>query len=175
MPGPMKVFKKGEVIFTEGSKGNTFYFIEKGSVEASCIIAGKKTVVDHLSKGQIFGEYALLRGAKNTRSATIKVLEDTLLIEIDRAYLRKMLKDVPPYILASLKSLVTKLIKMEKAYFKLQKQYQDLHLSLLAEIIFKQEESFLRNFPRYLKKYPPKQRKEMLGYLESMVKACRKK
>ena len=92
MPGTLKVFKPGDVVFTEGSQGQTSYYIQKGAVEVSRIAGGKKTVIEKLSAGQSFGEYALLRENNSTRSATVTVLDDTVLVEISKSSLEEILQ-----------------------------------------------------------------------------------
>jgi cAMP-dependent protein kinase regulator len=61
----------GNILFKQGEVGNFFYIINKGSVEL--YIDDKP--IKHMSKGECFGDLALLHGA--VRSGTVKTLEDT--------------------------------------------------------------------------------------------------
>ena len=71
----VKSFKKGEIIFEEGSLGNDAYIIELGSVEVSKRLPGGKIqVITKLDKNDIFGEIALID--QRPRSATVKAIED---------------------------------------------------------------------------------------------------
>ena len=65
-----KKYSKGEVIFEEGSTGDSLYLISKGRVEVS--IGGKK--LRELESGNCFGEFALLNGEK--RTATVKACDE---------------------------------------------------------------------------------------------------
>jgi hypothetical protein len=68
-------FQPGDVIIREGEKGDIFYIIEDGMVDVNTAKDGK---VATLSKGQFFGEKALLsedlRKATCTASTTVKTL-----------------------------------------------------------------------------------------------------
>jgi len=59
-------FDAGQPIVTEGDSGELFYIIKEGVV--SCSQAGKE--VRRLSKGDFFGEQALLYGGKRTATVT---------------------------------------------------------------------------------------------------------
>jgi len=175
MPGIMKVFKKGDILFKEGSKGHTFYYIEQGKVEISHIAGGEKTVIDILSKGHSFGEFALLRGNNNIRSATATMLEDSVLVVIDEDSLKEILKDVPAFVLSSMKNVIRKLLKREEDFLKMKKQCQESHIRHIVQILEEKEETFSNKLPVYLKKYTPEQRKDILDYMENLVKICREK
>lgn len=83
LSGELRVrrFGKGERILQEGAEGNTFYVVASGEVS---VRAGKGLVeVARLRRGHYFGEMSLLTG--EPRSATILAMEDTVLLEADRA------------------------------------------------------------------------------------------
>ena len=58
----------GDVLFTEGDEGDRMYVILEGEV---LIIAGGQ-VVDELSKGDLFGEMALIVSSPRSATATAK-------------------------------------------------------------------------------------------------------
>lgn len=76
-----KQFRKGEVIFREGSDGRTMYEIKSGSVG---IYIGYGTAdekkLTELEAGRLFGEMAVIEAAP--RSATAVALEDSEATEI---------------------------------------------------------------------------------------------
>ncbi|MDN3505542.1 MAG: FAD-dependent oxidoreductase [Rhabdochlamydiaceae bacterium] len=76
-------FEKDEVIFHQGDVGDYLYIITEGSVEVlreqEC---GCKRVAT-LSKGEYFGEMALVH--QKTRSATIKCLESTNVLALKKS------------------------------------------------------------------------------------------
>ena len=68
----------GEVVFRQGDPGDLFYIVEDGRVEIS--IDGEK--VADAWPGETFGEIALLRDIP--RTATVKAVEETKLLALDR-------------------------------------------------------------------------------------------
>ena len=78
-------YEAGEVIFEEGSHGTAVYVLSSGKVEISKIVQGKKTVLEVLGPGDIFGEMSFIDPAP--RSATAIALEDTVLELVDKDFL----------------------------------------------------------------------------------------
>ena len=74
-----------EILFNQGDEGNKAYIIVSGrlSVEVD------KNEVGFMSDGEVFGELALLLNQK--RSATVKSVKPTELIEIDKEGLDSIL------------------------------------------------------------------------------------
>ncbi|HUU29999.1 MAG TPA: cyclic nucleotide-binding domain-containing protein [archaeon] len=174
MPAIKKRFKPGDVIFSEGSLGNTFYFIEQGKIEVSRTVAGKKEVLDELSAGATFGEYALLSKEKTRRSATVTVLENAELVIMDETTLENVLQNVPKSVIALIRNTVSKLLSLEDRYFKAESRCENLNLTYLTEILSEKRQSMLKNFPVYLKKYSLEERSEILDYMERIIAVCRK-
>jgi potassium-dependent mechanosensitive channel len=87
--GYRQLYPKGQVVCREGSPGESFYIILKGSVE----IFSKKVeqYIATLNEGEFFGEMSLLMGIP--RSATVRTLEDTLLFVVEKNDLQKLLND----------------------------------------------------------------------------------
>src|SRR3989337_3251492 len=65
---PPVSFQPGEVIFSEGDKGDKMYVIRSGEVEVER--SGK--IVETLSAGGIFGEMALIDGSPRAATARAK-------------------------------------------------------------------------------------------------------
>jgi CRP-like cAMP-binding protein len=65
----VKSFYKGQAIYKEGQKGTVAYMIQKGSVNIYRTVNGRKTVIDRLGKGEIFGEMGALSGRPRANSA----------------------------------------------------------------------------------------------------------
>lgn len=78
-------FDKGEVVFSEGQKGNTLYIIKSGRVEISLEQSGRKMVLGTLGAGSCFGEMAALTGER--RAATATAIASTLAVEINADYI----------------------------------------------------------------------------------------
>ena len=80
-------FDKGEVVFSEGQKGNTFYIIKSGRVEISLEQNGRKMVLGTLGAGSCFGEMAALTGER--RAATATAISSTLAVEVNADYITR--------------------------------------------------------------------------------------
>ena len=76
-------FKAGSIIFSQGDRADSFYFIESGSVEVVVKGAtGKPESVALLGPQYWFGEMDLLSG--EPRSASIITVNDTVLWKLSR-------------------------------------------------------------------------------------------
>lgn len=74
-----KNYKKGEIIFNEGDKGESLYIIAEGSVRISTFIDGiGEETLAILHAGEILGEMAIID--RSPRSATAIVNEDSILL-----------------------------------------------------------------------------------------------
>ncbi len=87
-----ETFPAGAIIFKEGDPGNSAYLIEEGSVE----VAVSSTQRSRIGKGELFGEIALID--QQPRSATVRALEDTVLIPIPRKLVKELLDKTDPVV-----------------------------------------------------------------------------
>ncbi len=102
------LYNTGEAIVEEGQPGSHICIIESGSVEVWKLDpSGKKKVLGFLSKGQLFGEMAIIN--QSPRMATVTAIEATVTIEINGDRLIEALKASPPIVTTLLKMLVTNL------------------------------------------------------------------
>ena len=85
------VYPAGAIICEEGGAGRTMYAIKRGTV---AVIVGGNTVAT-LGEEEIFGEMALLDHAP--RTATVKTLEETELVEIDEAEFLALVRENPDF------------------------------------------------------------------------------
>ena len=76
-------YEPGEIIFHEGDAGDYLYIIIDGKIEIYTEREGKKKSIATLSKGEIFGEQALLN--ERTRSATAGCLESSDILALKKA------------------------------------------------------------------------------------------
>lgn len=87
-------FKKGDLIFRQGSDGDAFYLVRYGFVKITLADSrGLEKVVAYLGEGHYFGEMALIGDEK--RSATASALNRTELIKISRKDFEAILEDQP--------------------------------------------------------------------------------
>jgi len=68
--GHRQGYDKGEIIFSRGDEGAWALLIEEGLVEISVMsLNGRKSVLNHMEKGEILGEIALLDGQPRSAEA----------------------------------------------------------------------------------------------------------
>jgi CRP/FNR family cyclic AMP-dependent transcriptional regulator len=86
--------KKGTVLFRKGDPGTTLYAISAGAVRISVPSKeGEGAIFNLLTKGDIFGEIALLDGGSRTADAV--VIENSELMAIERRDFIPLLRDYP--------------------------------------------------------------------------------
>ncbi len=85
----LHLMKPGQVVFEINDYTDSFWSLVKGSVEV--LVAGKSPI--KISQGEFFGEMGLLSGRR--RSATVKVAEDSILLESPRKQILKLNNSVP--------------------------------------------------------------------------------
>ncbi|MCD6239467.1 MAG: Crp/Fnr family transcriptional regulator [Thermotogae bacterium] len=92
--GKIRDFKKGDIVFFEMEKDDTFYLILDGVVgifvESE---GGKEKILSILSKGNFFGEMAILEG--KPRSAGVRVLEDARFLILGKKNFLNMITKEP--------------------------------------------------------------------------------
>jgi eukaryotic-like serine/threonine-protein kinase len=96
------LFRKGQVIVSEGDAGDTAYIIEQGSCEVSRLIEGRQVSIRRLAAGAVFGEMAVF--TRGPRTATVVALEDVTVKVISGESLNREL-DRNPWVAAFVRSL----------------------------------------------------------------------
>lgn len=77
------IYKKKQIVFSEGSYPHEVFFIKSGKVKLSkANVDGKEYITDLLGEGDFMGHLAILENTKHTESATI--LEDAEITRISR-------------------------------------------------------------------------------------------
>ncbi|MFN3927383.1 MAG: cyclic nucleotide-binding domain-containing protein [Pseudanabaenaceae cyanobacterium] len=87
--GDRNEYSADEIIVREGEPSECFYLILEGSVEIFSERTGKRLAV--LNSGDFFGEIAVLMGVP--RTATVRTLTNSILFEINRRQLQKLLAE----------------------------------------------------------------------------------
>jgi uncharacterized membrane protein len=80
-----KPFKAGDIVFSQGEKGASMYIVQSGSVQIYLPSAGKDAppvVLKDVRTGEYFGELAVFDD--KPRSASVRALVDTVLLELTR-------------------------------------------------------------------------------------------
>jgi len=88
------LFTAGEAIVREGATGRSLYQVITGRVEVEKEVQpGRIIHVAELGPGEVFGEMTLFQGAP--RSATVRALEDSRMLRVDRAGVGELLERDP--------------------------------------------------------------------------------
>jgi uncharacterized membrane protein len=80
-----KTFKAGDIVFSQGDQGSSMYVVRSGSVQIYLPSADKAkppVVLKDLLTGEYFGELAIFDD--KPRSASVRALVDTVLLELTR-------------------------------------------------------------------------------------------
>lgn len=99
-------YSPGDAIFKEGDEGDLMYVILEGEV---LIIAGGQ-VVDELSKGDLFGEMALIDRSPRSASATAKSV--CTLAPMDQANFMFLLQHTPYFSIHVMSVMAERLRKL---------------------------------------------------------------
>lgn len=105
MSGPETItFQKGEVILSQGERGDCAFLIQMGSVEVFRMEGGQQKQLGVASPGGIIGEMALIDPAP--RSAAARALERTICTRITPNMLERALSQAPPLVRYLLRSFI---------------------------------------------------------------------
>jgi NTE family protein len=86
-------YHHGEVVFVEGSLGDSLYLIESGQVRISTGAGPDEKVINYLGPGNFFGEMALLLNQR--RSANVTVVIDADFWVLRKVDLDELLEEYP--------------------------------------------------------------------------------
>ena len=87
-------FAAGESVVVEGEQGDALFQLVEGRVEVIKLLAeGAERKVAELGPGAIFGEGSAFTG--EPRSATVRALQECVLLEVERGDLRELLEENP--------------------------------------------------------------------------------
>jgi len=87
-------YKKGEIIYQEGSPVSAFYCLVLGRVKVfTQDTGGKETVLEYLHRGKYFGIISLLTG--DAHSVTAKAINDCLILTINKPDFDYILEKIP--------------------------------------------------------------------------------
>ena len=90
---PREQVAAGAEVFRVGEPGNSAYVVESGRVD---VLAADGRPLAQLGVGALFGEVALLD--QQARTATVRALEPTTLLRIERDHVQSLLKRADPVI-----------------------------------------------------------------------------
>src|SRR5712692_7661195 len=108
-------FAAGTTIFSQGEKGDSFYFIQTGAVQVVLEGAGgRKESIAVFGPQDCFGEMALLSG--EPRSATIITVKETTVWRLSREAWDELIEKHPTWLLHFCATLSKRLAHIEQQY-----------------------------------------------------------
>lgn len=146
-----KIFPRGAKIFREGASGTSAYLIERGIVQISSLREGKKFELARLTRGDLFGEMALIDD--NVRSATATAMEESEMVVISRKYLKSKLDQTDAMMKLLLNVLLDRFRTTQKKFLGQtvspksknkdieteDPSFQDEHKQVVSDLMFKKE------------------------------------
>lgn len=149
-------FKKGDVIFEEGTEGDEMYIIQKGLVGLFKESSVYDIELAELKENNFFGEMALMGNPK--RSASARALQDTELLIITKELLELQLNNVPSWFIAMFKALIDQLRTANEMIKTLQKQIIDetsqsnryINMDMSGNVRMRLKEKLAEQTPRFI-------------------------
>lgn len=104
----IQTYLPGEAVFDEGSRGDTMFVVQSGTVEILKCESGRSSVLRTLVAGDIFGELALV--GDGLRSATAMAGgSGAILVCIDQARFVYLVSQQPAFALCVMKVMAQRL------------------------------------------------------------------
>lgn len=123
-------FAPGETVFTEGDPGDSAFFIRTGSIDILSHGAdGTELLLNHLDRGELFGEMALLD--QTQRSASALTREGAELFVVARDEVTTLLQQVPQMALWMLGLFSRRLRVLTRVASQMEQAHQ-VNLKILA-------------------------------------------
>lgn len=120
-------FSAGDVVCEEGSRSDTMFFIDSGSV----VISKQGVSLARLEPGDYFGEMSLITG--DPRNATVTTFESSVLLEVSAPVFHVIIERSPQAMRNLLATFDKRLRrhndKVVEQYLELKKQYEELENS----------------------------------------------
>lgn len=110
--GKEKIYKKGVILFKEGSPGKHMYFIVSGGVRIYKMIGKKLVVFAEFGKGDFFGEMALL--TDEHRRANAEVITQSRISSIDKKTAESLLTTNPALTLEIAREVIKRLRRADR-------------------------------------------------------------
>ena len=105
-------FKRGEVIFKEGTLGSVMYEIKQGTVGIYCAYgASDEKKLTELEAGRIFGEMGVIE-----RSATAVAISDVEAVEVSTADLQEYFSNQPEKLMEIMRGMSRRLRELTADY-----------------------------------------------------------
>ena len=101
--------KPNQILIREGENSSSLYWVQSGQLVVVKQKSGDEIILGHIFSGELVGEISFLDN--EPRSATVKALTDTELIEIPRETFDKIFREQPKWLEILVKTLAERLRK----------------------------------------------------------------
>jgi CRP/FNR family cyclic AMP-dependent transcriptional regulator len=109
-----QTLRRNDVIFAEGDESDALFVVSTGRVAiANKSVDGRESVVALMEPGDLFGEMALFDG--RGRSAEARALEQSVVVSIPFAPIRKLYEDHPEQLWRVVRLLAGRIRNMDEA------------------------------------------------------------
>ncbi|RAU20365.1 two-component system response regulator [Paramagnetospirillum kuznetsovii] len=105
-----KKFAAGQVIFSEGDRGDVAYVVESGRVAIVTTVEGREVQLGQITTNGVFGEMALIDD--EPRMASAKALDETVCMMIPMAALKAQIGKTPDLVILVLETLLHDIRRM---------------------------------------------------------------
>lgn len=101
--------KANDVLVREGDNSQSMYWVQNGQLVVTKRRGNEDVVLGHIYSGELVGEISFLD--REVRSATVKAVTETELIEIPQETFDKIFEDQPKWLGILVKTLAERLRK----------------------------------------------------------------
>jgi CRP-like cAMP-binding protein len=100
---------ENEILLKEGDKSQSMYWVQSGQLVVSKKRGNEEIILGHIYSGELVGELSFLD--QEPRSATVKALSETELIQIPQETIDNIFKTQPKWLEILVKTLSERLRK----------------------------------------------------------------
>jgi diguanylate cyclase (GGDEF)-like protein len=91
--GRVRMLHDGEIIMHAGDVGDQMFVLLSGAVRVERVLGGSRQTLARFERGEIFGEIAFV--SRSARTADVVAVEEARVLELSRAYLERLMAEVP--------------------------------------------------------------------------------
>lgn len=107
--GHLISLKENQTLLKEGEKSGSMFWVQKGQLVVTKQKGAEEIVLGHINSGELVGEISFLDG--EPRSATVKAVADSELIEIPHETIEALYKSQPKWLEVLVRTLAERLRK----------------------------------------------------------------
>lgn len=116
-------FASGERIFSQGDMGDCAYILQQGRIALFHHHDGRRVEIGTLGPGEIFGEMAVLDGAR--RSATAMAVEDCVAIRVPASAFQRRMEGADRFLKALIELFVKNIRTSPRLFLRRPRSFRD--------------------------------------------------